>query len=144
VYFSMGLHHCVNVVCEPAGHASAVLLRAAEPVEGLAAMARRRGVAQPRALLSGPGKLCQAFGITRTLDGADALDGATRLVAGATPQERILCGPRIGISRAQELSYRFFLEGEAHVTRSALNRAGRAWRGERRGASRGGLEMAAS
>jgi DNA-3-methyladenine glycosylase len=122
VYRSMGIHHCMNVVCEPAGRASAVLLRAAAPLEGLEEMARARGVGEPRELCSGPGKLCQALGVTLEFDGAPLGRGPLRIARGERPRERIVVGPRIGLSRARELPYRFFLEGDPHVTRSPLNR----------------------
>src|SRR5687768_13033597 len=69
VYLSYGMHWCANLVCQKAGLASAVLLRALEPISGLEAMRRRRGVVPDRELCSGPGKLCQALGISRDLDG---------------------------------------------------------------------------
>jgi DNA-3-methyladenine glycosylase len=118
----MGLHHCMNAVCGRAGEGYAVLLRAAAPLEGLAAMASARGVRAERELCSGPGKLCQALGVTLELDGTSLQRGPLRLLRGEPPPERILAGPRIGISRARELPYRFFLEGDPHVTRSPLNR----------------------
>ena len=75
VYRSYGIHWCVNFVCEPAGSASAVLIRALEPTEGLAAMQRRRGTKDARLLCSGPGRLTEALGITHAQNGC-ALDEA--------------------------------------------------------------------
>ncbi|MFQ5698901.1 MAG: DNA-3-methyladenine glycosylase [Myxococcota bacterium] len=127
VYLSMGLHRCVNVVCEPAGRGAAILLRALEPLEGLEAMRRARGGRSDRELCNGPGKLAQAFGITLRDCGRSALRGSLRI---ATPLERVharvLCGPRIGISRATARPYRFFLDDNPWVSRSPLNRKARA------------------
>jgi DNA-3-methyladenine glycosylase len=126
VYRSMGLHFCANLVCEPAPRASAVLLRAVEPLEGEPLMQKARGGRGGRDLTSGPGKLCQAFGISLAHDGATALRGPLRVEprAGALA-EPVLAGPRIGISKAADLPYRFFLAENPFVTRSALNRAAR-------------------
>ena len=127
VYRSMGLHECANVVCEPAGRASAVLLRAVEPVEGLAAMRAARGGRADRELANGPGKLTRAFGFGLERDGRCARTGAVRIEPPhELPVEAILAGPRVGIRRAVELPYRFFLAGHPGVTRSPLNRAARA------------------
>ncbi len=124
VYRSMGIHHCVNVVCEPPGAAAAVLLRAVEPLEGLAAMRRARGGRPDRELSNGPGKLCQAFGIDLRHDATSALAPPLHLVpAPASVAVAVLAGPRIGISRATDLPYRFFLDATREVTRSPQNRA---------------------
>jgi DNA-3-methyladenine glycosylase len=131
VYRSMGLHCCANLVCEPSGTAAAVLLRAVEPLEGEADMARLRGVPPGRGLANGPGKLCRAFDIRLAHDGTTALRGALRIEGPARrdpalrPSEVILAGPRIGIRRAAELPYRYFLAAHACVTRSPLNRRAR-------------------
>ena len=74
VYLVYGIHHAINVVTGPRGHAGAVLIRAAEPLEGLAAMEARRGTRDVRMLCRGPGRLAQALGVDRALDGADLLD----------------------------------------------------------------------
>ncbi|MFI5317647.1 MAG: DNA-3-methyladenine glycosylase [Myxococcota bacterium] len=122
VYRSMGIHLCANVVCEPAGRAAAVLLRAAEPLEGEARMRALRGGRAGRELANGPGKLAQAFAIELAHNGADALRGALRIErerAARTPA--IAVGPRIGISKAVDLPYRFFARDSPHVTRAAQN-----------------------
>ncbi|HTO54093.1 MAG TPA: DNA-3-methyladenine glycosylase [Myxococcota bacterium] len=122
VYRSMGIHRCANVVCEPAGSAAAVLLRAAEPVAGLARMRALRHGRGGRELASGPGKLCEAFAIQLSHTGADALRGALRLERERRASAAaIAAGPRIGISKAADLPYRFFLRDSPHVTRAAHN-----------------------
>ena len=133
VYQSMGLHFCANVVCQPAGSAAAVLLRAVEPVEGVAAMRRARGGRPERELTNGPGKLAQAFGITLDHYGRSAVRGALRIErpAGARAPA-LVAGPRIGIRRAADLPYRFFAEESPFVTRSPLNRRAAPVRGPRR------------
>ncbi len=110
VYFIYGNHWCANVVTERDGYPAAVLLRALEPLVGLDAMRRRRGTRDPRLLCSGPGRLCQALGITRAMDG-ERLDGERIRVwsrrAGGAP--RIGISPRIGITRAADWPLRFYL-----------------------------------
>lgn len=122
VYRSMGIHHCINVVCEPKDQASAVLIRALEPLRGLSAMRRLRAQENELQLTSGPGKLCQAFGIDRRFDGASVARGELRLLRATAAPGAILAGPRIGISKATELPYRFFEAENPNVTRSSLNR----------------------
>jgi DNA-3-methyladenine glycosylase len=123
VYRSMGIHACVNLVCERKGRASAVLLRAVEPLHGLEPMALRRGGRAGRQLASGPGKLTQAFGIGLEHDGASALSGALRVEpARAAPARGILRGPRVGIRKAADLPYRFWIADSEHVSRTPLNR----------------------
>ena len=125
VYRSMGIHACVNVVCEPAGRGAAVLLRAGEPVEGEARMRRLRGGRDGRDLLNGPGKLAQGLGIGLAANGADALRGALRLERPARPRKApafaVAVGPRIGITKSAELPYRFFVRDSPCVSRSTLN-----------------------
>ena len=128
VYRSMGIHRCANVVCEPAGVGAAVLLRAAEPLAGEERMRALRGGRGGTELASGPGKLAEAFAIELAHSGADALRGPLRLErparAAAAP---IAVGPRIGISKAADLPYRFFVRGSPHVTRAAHNARARPW-----------------
>lgn len=110
VYRIYGVHWCANVVVGPPGRGSAVLIRAIEPSGDSALMAQRRGTTQPSALGSGPGKLCQALGISGAHDGVDLLDrGApVRLIAPHAADDRpIVTGPRIGISKATDRLWRF-------------------------------------
>jgi DNA-3-methyladenine glycosylase len=121
VYFSYGVHWCANVVCGKEGEAMAVLLRAAAPVAGLEEMRRRRlrARADPD-LCSGPGKLCQAFGIGRRHDGADlAIPRAEIWMAydGTDPPRRPGRGPRVGISAAAERRWRWWVPGDPNVSR---------------------------
>ena len=114
VYRSYGLHWCVNFVC--AGNA-AVLVRAIEPRQGLAQMRARRGVEETRSLCSGPGRLTMALGIDRRLDGVPLADSGLGLTLPDQPQARLV-GPRIGISKAVDLPWRFGLAGSRFLSRS--------------------------
>ena len=124
VYFTYGMHFCVNLVCQPAGRASAVLLRAGRVTEGMPlARARRSGAARhPRDvdLARGPARLCEALGIDRSHDGADVVDPSSRLRALAplapVTAAGISRGPRVGISRAADVPWRFWITGEPAVS----------------------------
>lgn len=113
VYRSYGLHWCVNVVC---ANASAVLIRAIEPTDGIALMQQRRGLTELRMLCSGPGKVCAALAITNALDGAriDAPPFALHLAA---PAGDVISGPRIGITKAVEQPWRFGLSGSPYLSK---------------------------
>ena len=116
VYRSYGIHWCLNFVCEGEGVANAVLVRALEPTDGLDAMRRRRGLDDSRLLCSGPGRLCQALGVTREHDGL-ALDCPPfELLAAERPVE-VVSGPRIGITRATELPWRYTEAGSRFLSR---------------------------
>jgi len=116
VYFIYGMHHCMNVVTRRLGEGSAVLLRAAEPLEGLDAMAAARGRPPARDLCRGPARLTQAFGVDRACDGADLVDGPDLwLEPGRTPV-RIRRGPRVGLTRAADRRWRFWEEGSPWVS----------------------------
>jgi DNA-3-methyladenine glycosylase len=159
VYFTYGMHFCVNLVCQPEGQATAVLLRAGRVIEGAALAAVRRSRGRPAArsgaaagsgcspasgvvlagdgsgavpaarararladhdLARGPARLCQALGIDRSLDGADGCDPDSRLRIGgpapAVPAARISRGPRVGVSRAAEVEWRFWITGDPCVS----------------------------
>ena len=118
VYFTYGMHYCMNVVTGPAGTASAVLLRAAEPLEGLEKMRLNRGLEEPRLLTSGPARLAQAFGLTRDKNGADLTQtGGLCLLKGPRRREKIGVSPRIGIRKAVDHPWRFYLEDNPFVSR---------------------------
>src|SRR5512143_1813332 len=110
VYRSYGIHWCVNFVCEKAGSASAVLIRALEPTHGVAAMRRRRGLQDERALCSGPGKLTEALGITHAHNGL-ALDAPPFALYARTEKPEVVAGVRIGLTKAVELPWRYGLKG---------------------------------
>ncbi len=120
VFRSYGVHWCVNTVTERAGVPTAVLLRALEPIRGLDVMVERRGVAEPRRLCAGPGRLCQALGITGIHDGISLLDGPLRLLPRRSrSRPRILAGPRVGISQAKDWPLRFCLPERHWLSRPA-------------------------
>ena len=116
VYRSYGVHWCLNFVCEAEGVASAVLIRALEPTEGLDAMRTRRGLDDPRLLCSGPGRLCQALGITGEQDGR-SLDRSPFEVHARAREGQVITGPRIGITRAADRPWRYGLAGSKWVSR---------------------------
>jgi len=113
VYRSYGLHWCLNLVCEPG---SAVLLRALEPSHEPARMAARRGLDDPRRLCAGPGRLCQALGVTDAQDGVPLDRAPFHLTSGAPGGAVVACG-RIGLTRAVETPWRFLVAGSRFVSR---------------------------
>jgi DNA-3-methyladenine glycosylase len=116
VYRSYGIHWCLNLVCEAEGSGSAVLLRAIEPTTGLAEMRARRGMDDIRLLCAGPGRLCQALAVTREMDGLP-VDAPPFVLEPVEHPAEIVRGPRIGISRAVELPWRFGLAGSRFLSR---------------------------
>jgi len=116
VYRSYGIHWCVNFVCEKEGSASAVLIRALEPTHGIAAMRRRRGLQDERALCSGPGKLTEALGITGKHNGLP-LDSPPIALHARTKKTDIVAGVRIGITKAVELPWRYGLKGSRFLSK---------------------------
>ena len=116
VYFTYGMHHCLNVVCEERGRAGAVLLRAAEPLMGLELMERRRGRGG-RELCNGPAKLAQALGLDLTADGMDLASGPVGIWPGKS-LVRVERSTRIGIRRGRDLPLRFFDPDSPFVSRT--------------------------
>lgn len=121
VYFTYGMHFCMNVVTGRDEEGSAVLLRSARPLEGEDIMARRRGTSDPRLLCSGPARLCESFGIDRTRDGADLVTGSGLWIEGrGIDRSRVGVGPRIGISAAASRPWRFFVAADPFVSRARV------------------------
>jgi DNA-3-methyladenine glycosylase len=119
VYFTYGMHYCMNVVTGRDGDGSAVLLRAVEPVQGIDVMRDRRGVSEVRNLCAGPGRLTQAYGVTRAENGMDLVSGGDLVVAMGDPigEDAVGIGPRVGISVAVDQPWRFYVAGSAFVSR---------------------------
>ena len=116
VYRSYGIHWCLNLVCREEGVAEAALVRALEPTQGLEAMRARRGVADPRLLCSGPGRLCQALAVTRAHDGL-RLDRPPFDLRPRRAEPELVRGPRIGITKAAEQPWRYGLAGSRFLSR---------------------------
>jgi DNA-3-methyladenine glycosylase len=116
VYRSYGIHWCLNLVCEPAGSAGAVLIRALQPTEGLRAMRRRRGVTDERLLCSGPGRLCEALRITAAHNGL-ALDAPPFALFARTGTVEVVVGPRIGITKAVDKPWRYGEKGSRFLSK---------------------------
>jgi DNA-3-methyladenine glycosylase len=116
VYRSYGIHWCLNLVCEEEGSAAAALIRALEPTEGIDAMRARRGLDDPRLLCAGPGRLCQALAVTRAHDGLP-LDEPPFELREADAPAAVVTGPRIGITLAAELPWRYAAAGSRYLSR---------------------------
>lgn len=116
VYFTYGMHFCMNAVCGGMGEGTAVLLRAGEPLEGVERMRARRNRERTLELCSGPGRFTQALGVTRSEDGADLVDGGSLWVERASRSEAIETGIRVGV-RETTRSWRYWLEGNPFVSR---------------------------
>lgn len=116
VYRSYGLHWCLNFTCRPSGHGAGVLIRALEPFAGIEQMQARRGLAEPRLLCAGPGRLGQALGITMAHYGLP-LDRPPFFVAAPDAPVDVVAGPRVGISKAVDAAWRFGLAGSRFLSR---------------------------
>jgi DNA-3-methyladenine glycosylase len=116
VYRSYGVHWCLNFVCEEEGSASAVLIRALEPMQGLRAMRQRRGLQDERTLCSGPGKLCEALGVTHRQNGLP-LDRAPFELRARNGTPGVLTGARIGITKAADKLWRYGLKGSPFLSK---------------------------
>jgi DNA-3-methyladenine glycosylase len=119
VYLNYGIHHCLNAIAGRAGHSGCVLVRALEPVSGLGAMTRRRGVAKDSGrLASGPGNVTRALAITVRDNRADLTVGRLTIEPPDRPRDfRIASGPRVGITRSVDLRLRYWIEGSRFVSR---------------------------
>ena len=126
VYVSYGMHHCCNVVCGPEGFGSGCLVRAVEPLEGVEVMRELREAGRAykhplklRDLTNGPGKVCAALGIDKELYGHDlTVEPLVLDFAPLLPGKTIGCSPRVGISKNADAPKRFFIEGNAFVSRA--------------------------
>lgn len=116
VYFTYGMHYCMNIVTGTEGHGQGVLLRALEPVDGLKLMKQRRGMEDEKNLTNGPAKLVQAMGVTKSANGMRIQEGPITLLPGLAPK-RIIQTSRIGISKATELPWRFYIADNPCVSR---------------------------
>ncbi len=116
VYHSYGIHWCINFVCEGQGSAAAVLIRALMPTAGIATMRRRRGIKDERLLCSGPGRLCEALAITGAYNGLPLDEAPFALFARTSPVD-VVAGPRIGISKAADLPWRYGWAGSRFLSK---------------------------
>ncbi|MET0311225.1 MAG: DNA-3-methyladenine glycosylase [Burkholderiaceae bacterium] len=117
VYRSYGIHWCMNFVCREEGHGAGVLIRAIEPAVGLEVMRERRGLEEARLLCSGPGRVGQALGISHEFNGM-RLDAKPFHLSWPAEAVEVLSGPRIGISKAMDVPWRFGLAGSRYLSKS--------------------------
>jgi DNA-3-methyladenine glycosylase len=118
VYFTYGMHWCLNAVTEPQEFPAAVLIRALEPLEGLDTMRERRGTDRDRQLCAGPARLCEALGVTGSVNGVSLQRRPLRIIDGPVPKKsEIVIGPRIGITQAADWPLRFYLKNSPWVSR---------------------------
>jgi DNA-3-methyladenine glycosylase len=116
VYFTYGMHFCVNLVCMGEGTAAAVLLRAGEVLEGRSLAEARRPRSKPRDLARGPARLCEALAIDRSLTGADVCSAGPLLVSAGSSASGVRTGPRTGVSSAKDVPWRFWIDGDPSVS----------------------------
>lgn len=120
VYFTYGMHYCMNIVCGPADVGAAVLVRAVEPIDGVDVLAERRGGRTGVDGTNGPAKLCQALAIDKTWNGHDLRSGDLRLsLSNPLPRSAIVQTTRIGLSRAQDVPWRFYIRDNPYVSRAS-------------------------
>jgi DNA-3-methyladenine glycosylase len=118
VYRSYGIHWCLNFVCLAEGHGAGVLIRALEPTAGIERMRERRGLPDERLLCSGPGRLCQALGVTHAMNGLRLDRAPFRVVPRADDASiAVAAGTRIGISKSRDLAWRFALAGSRFLSK---------------------------
>jgi DNA-3-methyladenine glycosylase len=119
VYFTYGMHYCCNIVAGPEGYGAAVLIRAVEPLEGLAVMAVRRKDADGAGISNGPAKLCQALAISRELNGHDLrIEPLQLVIRPSLAAAAVVQTTRIGISQAKDVPWRFYIKDNGYVSRS--------------------------
>lgn len=122
IYQIYGLHYCINVVTAPENVGEAVLIRALQPLQGVDIMQERRGISEIKKLCNGPGKLVQAMGFTKAMDGMSLLNGPCYILDAATFPEHngtfdIVTTTRIGITQGVDLPYRFYIFGNSYISR---------------------------
>ena len=122
IYFTYGMHYCFNIVAGESGYAEAVLIRALEPTQGIELMQQRRRTTDTHNLCSGPAKLVQALGLTKSQNGAGLTTPELHLRS-RTHEPIIHTGPRIGISRAKDVPWRFFIAGNPYITKHLFNKS---------------------
>ena len=128
VYFTYGQHHMLNLVVEPQGLASAVLIRAIAPAEGLETIRARRHGVPDRSLADGPGKVAEALGLTLEDNGRRLGEGSLAVLDGPAPAEPVVVSGRIGLTEGHELPLRFYLGGHPGVSRGRTGpRKGDVW-----------------